>query len=232
MDTSIELYLAVTMVAIVAIALWEAAKSCQRQTTSVVSLRTLEARRALTRQELRRLQALLERPTLVLTAAERADLADLASRLRAGTGTISEQEPVSTDGRNGPSLDESGIGVQAVPVSTSSRRRGEVVVGGLGLGRQESLPSTSSTGHVGDASAAGSRTVEVGVQTTLTFQLLEPPPTEVIIRENAVPIDPVYVAAGGRTVHINRHLGAAQQHSSRKAAMSAMAWGFLPRNRP
>ena len=44
-DTSIELYLAATMVAIVASSLWEAAKSCQRQTTSAVRLRTLEARR-------------------------------------------------------------------------------------------------------------------------------------------------------------------------------------------
>ena len=103
-------------------------------------------------------------------------------------------------------------------LSTSSRRRGEVVVRELGLGRQESLPSVSSTGHVRDTSAAGSRTVDhsdvsaAGATADRSYHKGERSPHRPGLR------------GGWRTnsAHQSALLGAAQQHSSGKAAMSAM----------
>ena len=144
-DPAFEIYLAVLIVGVCAVIMWEMLKGCGRTATRAVRLRALVTPE--------RLRVLLGRQQSTLTEAEFEELTSLARR-----GSRPERQRPSSRDRDS---------------SVAAADRPQAV------------------------------RVEVGVQTEPTFQLLEPGPAHVIIRNNnVVPVNPVFLAPGGRTVHI------------------------------
>ena len=90
---------------------------------------------------------------------------------------------------------DGGSGQVPSGLQSSGPRGGSCEVRGADL-----VPSAARTDVPGERATSA----EVRVQTEPTFQLLEPGPAHVIIRNNVVPVNPVFVALGGRTVHIRR----------------------------
>ena len=118
-----DLYIAVMIVAIVAILVWECVRGCGREVKDLVAIRAMRlpprASHPLNRAELRRLQALLKRDMMLLSELERREMLELGARFQQSDGGGSSTNAQVQDQGGAASFSVDGLVVSAGKVEAS-----------------------------------------------------------------------------------------------------------------